>query len=160
MEKGFENVTPEVVIEFTQNTYPTFKVQNLYLFGSRIWGYAKENADYDFICTVSGQYYTGPKLIEYLNLNVNIFHEDYFQFLLDENIIWIIMTLFFPKEFCWQEKRKYSFEFRKNRLRKSVLMDCLHNYNKAKRSWREGNLSKARKNLVHGLRYEFTTFYL
>jgi hypothetical protein len=38
-------------------------------------------------------------------------------------------------------------------LSKVVLMDCLHNFNKAKRSWKEKNYSKARKNLVHGLRW-------
>ena len=37
----------------------SYEIQNVYLFGSRLFGYAKPTSDWDFICTVKGDYYAG-----------------------------------------------------------------------------------------------------
>jgi predicted nucleotidyltransferase len=111
-----------------------------------------------------------PGHLEEFTININVYHQKYFEFLLSENIIWVVMLLFVPSEFVWFEKldtnsiqhlqenkivnRRFSFQIRKQCLKKAVLMDCLHNFAKAKRSWTvEKNIIKGKKNLIHGLRY-------
>ena len=41
--------------------YP-HEILNVYLFGSRLWGYAKPDTDWDFIVVVKGEYYAGDRL--------------------------------------------------------------------------------------------------
>eukprot|EP01119_Soliformovum_irregulare_P019879 TRINITY_DN6383_c0_g1_i4.p1 TRINITY_DN6383_c0_g1~~TRINITY_DN6383_c0_g1_i4.p1 ORF type:complete len:501 (+),score=162.43 TRINITY_DN6383_c0_g1_i4:56-1558(+) len=128
-------------------------LQAVYLFGSRMHNLQTPSSDWDFLCIVDGEYYPGPKLFEVGNLNTNLFHRQYFQLLLDENVIWVVMTQFLPKRCVWLDEAGMTFRLRKNCLKKVVLMDANHNWMKAKRLWKEGDKNKSKKNIVHGLRY-------
>lgn len=93
------------------------QVRNVYIFGSRVHGTHRPDADYDLIALVDGPYYegvlphlllllqrmiwtskTGPKLIEREDINVNLYHHAYFLLMLKECLIWCRLTLdhFFP----------------------------------------------------------------
>src|SRR5687768_432449 len=67
---------------------------------------------------LESRFYKGPKLTEIGNINTNVFHEEYFQFLMDENIIWVVMTQWLPKQFVLKEEKKFHFQLRKNCLKK------------------------------------------
>lgn len=43
-----------------------------------------DNHRQDYVVIVSGDYFTGPNLITNDLLNINIYHADYFEFLLEE----------------------------------------------------------------------------
>ena len=103
---------------------------------------------------LDGFYYKGPKLYEKGNVNINAYHKDYLQFLIEENIIWLLLLLYCPREFVWKKEVEFSFTLKRLQIQYSALMDSRHNFTKAKRSFeKEKNTKKAKKNLVHGLRY-------
>ena len=129
---------------------------NVYLFGSRLYQCHNEESDYDFICLVTGEYFDGSKLFEGEDLNVNIYHWDYFEHLLKENMIWAVMLAYTPSEYIWKETRKLSFTIDLNRLKTSALQDASHNWAKAKRLCTQEslrNIKVSKKNIVHGIRY-------
>jgi hypothetical protein len=143
------------------------------VFGSRLYGCAKPDSDWDFFAIVDGDYFFASKLFETEVIQLNVFHKDYFvgainipwnrenrvhiSFLasldlLHENYINEVMAIYTPKEFVWKEDIKFDFKLRIPALQKSVRMDSTHNYAKAKRLWKS-DIYVARKNLVHGIRY-------
>jgi hypothetical protein len=71
----------------------------------------------------------------------------------------VILTLWLPEEFVWYEEPSM-FDIRVNWLAKyninlravqrNLVLWC---YTTAKRSWFEGDIRRAKKNLVHGIRY-------
>ncbi|KAL6062794.1 hypothetical protein QOT17_011939 [Balamuthia mandrillaris] len=130
----------------------------LFIFGSRCHGVSSASSDCDMVAIVSGHYYEGPFLIEKEDININFYHEDYFRLLLDENVVWCVMLLFLPADrFVLRRDQRFltrcCFALRKTNLRKAAIADAKHNYQKAKRLWKEGELYKAKKNLVHGIRF-------
>lgn len=95
-------VTIPVLKEFLKSNWPdndSYVVLNVYLFGSRLYGVAKETSDYDFIVIVAGPYFPGPVLLEVDDINANIFHFDYWKTLLDDNVPWMMMLNWLPKEY-------------------------------------------------------------
>ncbi|KAL0482430.1 hypothetical protein AKO1_000535, partial [Acrasis kona] len=69
------------------------QILNIYLFGSRLYQCHKSHSDYDLIVVVNGDYFDGSKLIETETLNINIYHLEYFKFLLFNNIVWVVMLI-------------------------------------------------------------------
>jgi len=128
-------------------------LHNVYLFGSRAYGTHLPGADYDLIAIVEGPYFEGPKLIEEKDVNVNLYHRVYFSYMLKECLVWCLLVLFLPREFVLKEDIKFTWHLSKLKLRKSAYLDSKHNFQKAKRSWKEGDIYKAKKNIVHGIRY-------
>lgn len=103
---------------------------------------------------IEGDYFKGPKLYEKGNININAYHKDYIQFLIEENIIWLLLMIFCSQEFIWKKEIDFSFTIKKIQIEYSSLIDSRHNFTKAKRSFeKEKNEKKAKKNLIHGLRY-------
>lgn len=49
----------DILIEFVRNRLPEYQIVNCYLFGSRCYGYARPDSDWDFLCIVSGDYFPG-----------------------------------------------------------------------------------------------------
>jgi predicted nucleotidyltransferase len=62
MEETEQIVNISNILSFLKREIPDYTVQNVYLFGSRLFGYNKPSSDWDFICTVSGDYYAGNYL--------------------------------------------------------------------------------------------------
>lgn len=145
---------------------------NVYLFGSRLYGVATPDADYDLICIVEGEYFHGAKQYEEtrhlgganeptaatgtLEVTLNLYHIQFFRGLLERNMINSLMCLCMPRECAWLERwplPAMEDVLRVPALQKAVLMDSSHNLAKAKRLWFEGDTRKSKKNIVHGLRY-------
>lgn len=61
--------------------------------------------------------------------------------------------MFLPKQYVWKETFPFDFKLQLINLRKAALQDGSHSLAKAKRLWSEGHQLKAKKNLVHGLRF-------
>lgn len=49
----------EVFTEAAHGEYTEADLKNVYLFGSRLYGVASPDADYDLICVVDGEYFHG-----------------------------------------------------------------------------------------------------
>lgn len=127
------------------------KVLNLYLFGSRINGTSSENSDYDFICVVSSDINAlGIHTITEKNYNINIYHLTYYKNLIYQNTVWMLQTLFLPKEYVLQEELKTEFKLRKLEMLRNLQLDMDHHLLKAKRLWKE-DIKVAKKNFFHGI---------
>lgn len=146
------NQIKEEVFEIIEKNL-TFKhkILNLYLFGSRINGCSNEDSDYDFICVVSSDTNAlGIYTITHKNYNINVYHFRYYKTLIYQNTVWMLQTLFLPKEFIFKEELKLEFQLRKLELLRNLQLDLDHHLLKAKRIWKE-NIKIGKKNFFHGI---------
>lgn len=108
------------ISEFLETSWSERKeytLENVYLFGSRLYGVATKKSDFDFIILVKGvcisvspqnrsnswqPYYPGPLMFENDLLNLNLYHVDYWHQLLEENVVWVMITTWFPDEYSYQ----------------------------------------------------------
>jgi len=77
-----------VFVEGAEGRFSKENLRNVYLFGSRLYGCASPNSDYDLICVVDGNYFHGSILIDNesqhkggqyaVEVNLNLYHTDYF----------------------------------------------------------------------------------
>ena len=184
----------------TRNTIFTIQredILNLYLFGSKLYRTCDcqdSTSDYDFIMIIKSEkyYFDGSMLIEgdlkckddsIENVNVNIYHMDYFLNLLKEQYIWVIMLCYLKMPFSdrgdyvWKEEvdlvRKFYYPLRlhdnysdnKNEMdgiggfnlvkfKSATLTDISHHVAKSKRLWNnDGDFRKGAKNLLHAARF-------
>ncbi|KAL0477606.1 hypothetical protein AKO1_015440 [Acrasis kona] len=131
------------------------QILNIYLFGSRLYQCHKSHSDYDLIVVVNGDYFDGSKLIETETLNINIYHLEYFKFLLFNNIVWVVMLIHVPKEYIWKQTFQLKDFYVQNniKLKNSALMDSAHHYAKSKKLWMaDAEYYISKKNIVHAIR--------
>jgi len=115
-----------------------YKLANLYLFGSRLYGCAKPNSDYDFYGIVTGDYFYASKLIDTGPIQLNLFHVDYFKDLLVDNTINSVMLMFVPPEYVWKKEIALEVNLKIPSIQRALRMDSSHNFAKAKRLWKDG----------------------
>ena len=76
----------------------------------------------------------------------------------------MVLCVLLPSEYVWMETCKFPFELKMINLKRAALQgnfffnanqlaDGSHNLAKGRRLWSEGDKKKAKKNVVHGLRY-------
>eukprot|EP01122_Echinamoeba_exundans_P007208 TRINITY_DN2159_c0_g1_i1.p1 TRINITY_DN2159_c0_g1~~TRINITY_DN2159_c0_g1_i1.p1 ORF type:complete len:660 (-),score=80.47 TRINITY_DN2159_c0_g1_i1:104-1909(-) len=107
------------------------------------------------MAVVDGDYFYSSYLLEGRNggIELTLFHSDYWQELISGNLITSLLVCYAPKEFRVLEEYVVPVEIKIPTLQRTVRMDSSHNYNKARRLFREGDIYTAKKNFVHGLRY-------
>jgi predicted nucleotidyltransferase len=69
------------------------RVVNAYLVGSRAYGLATPESDYDVTVVIESAYdLVGLQFLAFdeLNLNLNLFHLAYFTKLIQQNVVWIL----------------------------------------------------------------------
>ncbi len=141
--------TKEEIIDFV-GIHP-LKVKNIYMFGSRIYGTAREDSDYDFILVGSAQIARDEKKSK--RLNVHIHTTDVFKEDLYKHDIHNLECFYAPDSAILQLKEPFSdFKIVPNRLKKSVLAESYSSWNKARMSIRDGNSYRGVKSLWHSLR--------
>lgn len=101
--------------------YPEFTVLDVYLFGSRMYQCHKPSSDYDFVVIVDGVFFYSSKLIEpvitldtgeSIELNLSLFHVEYYQNILNSNFINAIMTYYAPDDYILQKKSNLTFKMK------------------------------------------------
>jgi predicted nucleotidyltransferase len=159
----------------------------VYLVGSRLFGCHTEDSDFDLLAVVDDAVTSskvtlaskvfkpqwsedygnrGPAgllLLEEDDLNINIYHIRYFESLMQDNVVWIAMTFFSPPTatlYLRDSAHPVPFNLKKLNLKRVSLMDSEHNFLKAKKLMKENLIKKAKKNLVHGVRFLYLALQL
>jgi predicted nucleotidyltransferase len=141
--------TKEEVIEIAQ-IHP-LKVKNIYLFGSRVYGTARDNSDYDFILVGSALLAKDEKKSP--KINVHIHTTDTFRDELMRHDIHNLECFFAPEWATLLVKEPFKeFQLNKNKLKQSVLSESWSSWHKAKMSIQDGNIYRGIKSLWHSLR--------
>lgn len=136
------------------NKHQIYEPLNVYLVGSQIYGTARPDSDYDLILVCDGPYFYGLVFVENVQFQISIYHHQFFASELEKHLFLPVLCMFLPLEYRWMEKIKFHFCLKLPNLRKATLQEASHNYQKAKRLFtKEKNPLKAKKNIVHGLRY-------
>ncbi|KAL6080515.1 hypothetical protein QOT17_000153 [Balamuthia mandrillaris] len=152
------------------------KVLNVYQSGSRVFGTATETSDWDFTIVVadpsegedgpflegkscppetSTTRLVGEHILVSPDIDANLFTSSTFIRLVEEQDMVALMCLFLPSEYVWKQQEDFRSLFRLDlqRLRTPVSTISHKAFGYASICHREGQPLKARKNLVHSLRY-------
>ena len=91
---GTGGVDLPLVERLLQEALPyAHRVVNVYLVGSRAYGLAGPDSDYDVTVVIESAYdLVGLQFLSFAdgNLNLNIFHLAYFRKLIQQNVVWIL----------------------------------------------------------------------
>lgn len=142
----------------SMNKLPTelgsYCVSNVYLYGSRVYGTARKDSDYDFIIVVEDRLENGS--IQLMNdmVNITIYDLNMFQQLLNDHEISILECIFLPDD-KKIEKRHFEFNLDLKKLRKSLSKKSSNSYVKAKKKMtveKDFDVYVAQKSLFHSFR--------
>lgn len=142
--------TPEEVKSLTG--LPEWKIINIYLYGSRVYGTSETDSDYDFIVTANSL--NEHREIRNDKYNVHVITPDKF---LDELEAYRMVNLecvFAPNFARIQEKVNYlsSFKLDRQKLRRKLLTQSHDSWHKAKMKLNESDIDRGLKSLFHSLR--------
>ena len=130
------------------------KVRNIYLYGSRVYGTAKPESDYDIIMIASHLLAHEEKraTVNGVLLNIHIITPDKFTSDLKMPNIMNLECAFAPEWAKLQEKMTLSYKVEIKRLIKNNLAQSYSSWNGGKRKIREYNIDKGIKSIFHSLR--------
>ena len=130
------------------------KVRNIYLYGSRVYGTAKPESDYDIIMIASHLLAHEEKraTVNGVLLNIHIITPDKFTSDLKMPNIMNLECAFAPDWAKLQEKMTLSYKVEIKRLIKNNLAQSYSSWNGGKRKIREYNIDKGIKSIFHSLR--------
>ena len=129
---------------------PEWKIRNVYIYGSRIYGTYNEGSDYDVIVTACGL--DEHKEIMVGDYNIHIYTPDIFKDNLYKYTPVNIECLFLPDWAKIQEKDSIDFIIDNNKLRKLFSGYSFNSWMKAKRKILEGDYYRGVKSIFHSLR--------
>lgn len=141
-------VTKEEIIK-ASGLHP-LRVMNIYLFGSRVYGNASKNSDWDVIIVAKSS--SPEREISSGDFNIHILSPDRFEEGLKTHNIRNIECVMAPKWAILQEKIKYDFEIITSRLRHSVSHVNSNSWVKAKKKIAQGDYYSGIKSLWHSMR--------
>ena len=126
------------------------RVLNIYLFGSRVYGNASNNSDWDVIMIAKT---SSPETeIKTDKFNIHILTADRFQDSLDQHNIRSIECVMAPDWAKLQEVHSFKFNLIQNRLRHSVSHMNSNSWVKAKKKINQGDYYIGVKSLWHSIR--------
>ena len=130
---------------------PEWKIHNIYIYGSRIYGTYNEGSDYDVIVTACGL--DEHKEIMVGDYNIHIYTPDVFKDNLYKYVPVNIECLFLPDWAKVQEKDGINgFTIDDNKIRKHFSGYSYGSWLKAKRKIMEGDYYRGAKSIFHSLR--------
>lgn len=91
--KNNEDVIREILKE-------KYKILNIYTFGSYLYGCENDESDFDFIIIVDGDYFDGSKEFSKGKYNLNLYHLEFFKFILQDQAVEPLTCLWIPEELC------------------------------------------------------------
>lgn len=131
---------------------PDWKIINIYLYGSRVYGTCHQDSDYDFLVVANSM--DREKEIKNGKYNIHIHTPDKFK-----DDLWafrmVNMECIFAPSFAKiQEDVEYKnvFNFDQFKLKKSILKQSHDAWMKSKMKFREMDIERATKSLFHSLR--------
>jgi predicted nucleotidyltransferase len=127
--------------------HPT-RIQNVYVFGSRIYKTASENSDWDLLVIAKTPYPEKELVVE--NFNIHILTLDRFLEGLKQHHIGRIESLMSP--IILKEDIKIPFELKITSLRHSISHICSNSWVKSKKKLEQGDYYIGIKSLFHSLR--------
>jgi predicted nucleotidyltransferase len=138
-----------------------------YPYGSHLFGLARPDSDWDMIVVVND--FVGPLVktathpgatlpgfeegvVLSQTLDVTVYHEQYWKYLLRENVIRILLCMGIPKSMVLVEREPIKFALNYQRMKTN-----LYNYVKARerisrKLWASGQVWNSKKQLLHVLR--------
>lgn len=131
-------------------------VLNVYPYGSKVYGTAGSQSDYDYIVVMKNGTIDRDSLdSSYHKLNVTIYSQDSFQNKLDLHKISLMECFFVPASLMLKNTCKFSFKLDKKLLRESISEKTSNSWVKAKKKFevmQDRNVYVAKKSLFHSLR--------
>lgn len=131
------------------------KVHNIYLYGSRVYGVASEDSDYDFTIVANNNVENVEHKVIFENVEYN-FHiqtPDYFQERLDWNDPKTIECLLWSKKYPILEKKQFDVNIVKYKYRHAVSHISSNSWVKARKKLELENEDYiGQKSLYHSLR--------
>lgn len=126
----------------------SFKIKNVYLFGSRVYSNNSETSDYDILIIANTPYEEKEIVVD--NLNIHILTLDRFLEGLRQFNIRNIECLFSP--YIFKEEIIIPFKIKEDSLRHSISHTVSNSYVKAKKKIEQGDYYIGIKSLYHSLR--------
>jgi len=127
-------------------------ISSIYCFGSRVYGCASNNADFDYVVIKKD----GPiEQINTENININIYNERDFVIALDNCNIEALECMFLPKDKILKQNFLPKFYIDKSKLRHAISEKASHSFVKAKKKFiieQDRNIYIGKKSLFHALR--------
>jgi predicted nucleotidyltransferase len=139
-------ITLEEIIKAT-NLHPT-RIQNVYVFGSRIYGTASDKSDYDILLIANTPYPEKELVVD--NLNIHILVLDRFLEQLKQHHIGKIECVLSP--FILKNSVEISLDIKIPSLRHSISHTCSNSWVKCKKKLEQGDYYIGIKSLFHSLR--------
>ncbi len=128
--------------------HPT-RVQNVYLFGSRVYGTNNDNSDYDFIVVCNNPFF--EKEIKVDNYNIHLMTMDIYMSKLKNHLPTTVESFYLPDEFKY-ESIKVDWSPNLQSLRHSFSHVSSNSWVKAKKKILQGDYQIGIKSLFHSLR--------
>jgi len=131
------------------------EVINLYLYGSRVYGTASNDSDWDFIVVCKDDI-TG-KQIKHKLYDITFYQEEDFVEKIEVHEISVLECLFLDESQMWIKNKSYRsyFNLNKSKLRTSISTKASNSWVKAKKKVEveeSYDLNTAQKSLFHSLR--------
>lgn len=153
------------VLELLQ--IPEETVINAYPYGSRIFGVSRPDSDWDMIVVVDD--FVGPLVkaarfpgatlpgfeegvVLTEKLDVTVYHKRYWDWMLRENVIKILMCMAIPKSMVLLEKEPMKFEINFQRLKVNLYDNIKACERTSRKFWNDNQIWNSKKQLLHGLR--------
>ena len=159
-----EIFTPNPNLIISAVDQPKEYIYCIYTRGSRAVGTNKPESDYDFvvICDIKCHILNGT-LIKFGNFDICIYDAQYFQNMLQTQVIWALECIYCPTELCLLEKINYKKmieEYRQthknlcnDNLKKSIGMESSRKISSAKRHFENKNHHHAKKHIFIAMRF-------
>lgn len=127
------------------------RIRNVYLYGSRVYGTAKERSDWDIIVVC-------PSLQEHEelhkgSLNIHIITPDIFKNrLMFQHDITMLECIFAPDFARIQEVENYDYKINRGKLLKSIMTQSARTWKHAKYKYNEGDIYRGQKSGFHAIK--------
>lgn len=106
----------------------------IYPYGSRVYGTAKPNSDYDFVVVLKEVETESDRLDSKDHpISITTYSPDSFKEKIQEHKIGILECIFCPSELIVKERLKFDFKLNKSKLRESISEKCSKDWNQAKK---------------------------
>lgn len=130
------------------------KVRNLYLYGSRIYGTARPESDWDIICITAALLEHEEKRVKMENdlINIHLITPDKFQSGLANHDMMNLECYFSPDWARLQEKVELKFVLNKKKLAKNIIAQSFNSWQGGKHKLEGGDIYRGLKSVFHSLR--------
>jgi predicted nucleotidyltransferase len=125
-------------------------VLNIYMYGSRLWGYSTDKSDFDIIMIVNHKGY-GKRGVHIDDVDATIYDKESFIEELNNNTFLPIVTQIMPVCII-REKLKLKYKFDKDSFIKRVVDEITRDVNFSEKMFNKGKFDNAKKTVIHSLR--------